>query len=64
MSADQRRWLWVGLLALAGCGGTLVSISIPPMPDPPPSRFESFDDWNARVNPATTQASTKPATQP
>ena len=54
------------LLSLAGCGGTIASVHLPPLPDPGPSKFESFEDWDRRTNPttttapATTQSTTRP----
>jgi hypothetical protein len=64
MNADGRchRSLLTLLLMLGGCGGTLATVHVPPLPDPPPSRFESFDSWDQRVNttqPATTRATTQ-----
>jgi hypothetical protein len=48
---------------VVGCGGTVASVHIPPLPEPTTSKFESFDAWDARVNhPTTTTAPTTEST--
>ena len=63
MGRSHRRVANLLLLAVAGCGGTVASVNFPSLPDPGPSKAETFEQWDARVNPATTQATTQ-ATQP